>query len=170
MRNGYRALVCALLLAGGASAGSLPSVLRSPAAERCAGEILNLHGVWRAPEVFTPAYADWPLVAYLASLKTVEPNLAVVPVYSSEPFYFRSNHVVFVSTSFILQAGSEAELTEAIRTARVSVRSADLPHCGAMEAQAATGLVAAQRRLAAQVAEYEALSARRLKKRDGDGR
>lgn len=72
--------------------------------------------MWRSREVFLPAYADLETLVYLLSLGARQPGVAVVPVYGSAPIYFRSNHVVFLSTGFILKAGSESELTEVIQT------------------------------------------------------
>lgn len=140
------------------------------AAERCAGEISTMHGVWRSREVFLPAYGDLDLVVYLASLGSRHPGVAVVPMYSPEPICFRSNHVVFLSTGFILKAGSERELTDAIRSARVEVQSPILPACAAMAIWVPTSFADVRRRLAKRVAEYEDLTARRLRKRAEDVR
>jgi hypothetical protein len=138
--------------------------------ERCAGEISAMRGVWRPWQVFLPAYADLELVAYLASLGARHPGVAVVPMYSSEPTYFRSNHVVFLSTGFILKAGSEKELAEAIRTARVEVQSPILPACAAIAPRAPTSFADVRHRLAERVAGYEVMTARRLRRRATDAR
>ena len=148
-----------------AQAGSVVSASGSQLAARCAGEMMQLHGVWRSPETFLPAYADWQLVEYLASLRASEPGVPVLPVFSPEPVYFRSKDVVFVSTGFILGAGSERELTDAIRAAKLEVTSPELPHCGAVSVPGSGTLIEIQRKLAAAIADYQALNARRLHRR-----
>jgi len=128
-----------------------------------------MHGVWRSPQTFLPAYADLDLVSYLASLGFRHPGIAVVPVFSSEPVYFRGNHIVFLSTGFILQAAGEKELTEAIRNARVELQSTRvLPACAAMAPAAPADFSNIQRRLAEQTAAYQDVTARRLRRRDLD--
>ena len=84
-----------------APAASLPAIKRQAAEGRCASDIVTMRGVWRSPEVFLPAFADWELVQYLASLGRAE-GVAVLPVFSSEPACFRGNRIVFLSTGFIL--------------------------------------------------------------------
>ena len=158
-----------LAAAGPARADSL-----QPTAGRCAGEISALRGVWRPRQVFLPAYADLELVLYMASLGAREPGVAVVPVLSSEPLYFRSKKIVFISTGFILQAGSERELEEAIRTAPVEVQTRDLPACAAVATFGGAGIIQrapasfpdVRLRLAGQLAGYEDVTVRRLRKRD----
>jgi hypothetical protein len=110
-----------------------------------------MHGVWRPGQGFLPAYADLELVVYLASLQARHPGVAVIPVFSSEPVYFRGNHVVFLSTGLILKVGSEQALTDAIRGARVEVQTRDLPACAAMATWRPTSFAAVQQRLAGQV-------------------
>jgi hypothetical protein len=149
-----------------AGAGSLPAGGWDPGAERCGAEILALHGVWRPRQGFLPAYADLELVWYLASLGARERDVAVIPVYAPEPVYFRSGGVVFLSTGFILKAGGEKALTDAIRSARVEIRTEELPACAAMSPRAPASFADAVRRLAREVAEYEGATARRLRRRD----
>jgi hypothetical protein len=147
-------------------ADSLPTVRWEPAAERCASEISLMHGVWRSRQAFLPAYGDMDLVVYLASLGDRHTGVAVMPVFSSEAIYFRSKNIVFLSTGFILKAGSERELTEAIRRARVEVRTQELPACAAMTPWAPASFADVRRRLAGQVAGYEDVTVRRLRTRD----
>jgi hypothetical protein len=125
-----------------------------------------MHGVWGPGQVFLPAYADLELVAYLASLQARHPGVAVIPVFTSEPVYFRSNHVVFLSTGLILLAASERELTDAIRGARVEAQTRDLPACGAIVTRLPASFADVQRRLAGQVAGYRDVTVRRLRSRD----
>jgi len=73
---------------------------------------------------------------------------------------------VFLSTGFILQATSEAELTDAIRNARVEVQTRDLPACAAMAPWAPGSFSDVRLRLAGQVAGYEDVTVRRLRIRD----
>ena len=115
-----------------------------------------------------PAYGDWQLVLYVASLGAREQGVAVLPVYTSEPVYFRSNHIVFLSTGFILQATSERDLTEAIRNARVEVQTSDLPACAAMVPWLPVSFSDVRQRLARQVAGYEDVAVRRLRIRNTD--
>jgi hypothetical protein len=122
--------------------------------------------VWRPGQVFLPAYGDLELVLYVASLGAREPGVAVLPVLSSEPLYFRSNHIVFLSTGFILKAGSEKELTEAIRSARVEAQTPDLPACSKMTPSAPASFSDAKLRLAGQLAGYQDVTVRRLRRRD----
>jgi hypothetical protein len=167
MRNRLFPLVCLSLAAVGlACADSLPAGRWEPAAEQCAREITMMHGVWRPGQGFLPAYADLELVVYLASLPARHPGVAVIPVFGSEPVYFRGNHVVFLSTGLILKAGSEQALTDAIRGARVEVQTRDLPACAAMATWLPTSFAAVQQRLAGQVAGYGDVSVRRLRGRD----
>jgi hypothetical protein len=167
MRKRFFSMVgVSVVVAGLAGADSLPASRWDPVAERCANEITLMHGAWRPGQVFLPAYADLELVTYLASLPGRHPGVAVVPVYTAEPISFRSNHVVFLSTGLILKAGSERELSDAIRAARVEVQTRDLPACGAMATRPATSFVEVQQRLAAQVAGYASASVRRLRSRD----
>jgi hypothetical protein len=72
---------------------------------------LSMHGVWYTPTVYFQFYADADLIAYLTGISQ---DLIVLAVYSPEPIHFRRGEVVFVSTGFILQLRSEAELFEAI--------------------------------------------------------
>jgi hypothetical protein len=167
MKKCFLSMVCVSLAAAGLTcAESLPGGTREPAGERCAGEISALRGVWRPGQVFLPVYGDLELVLYVASLGAREPGVAVLPVLSSEPVYFRSNHVVFLSTGFILKAGSEKELTEAIRSARVEVRTRDLPACSTMTPSAPASFSDVRLRLAGQLAGYEDVTVRRLRRRD----
>jgi hypothetical protein len=160
-------MVCGSLAAAGlACPDSLPVGRGEPAGERCASEISALRGVWQSARVFLPAYGDLELVLYVASLGAREPGVAVLPVFAAEPVCFRSKHVVFLSTGFILKAGSERELTEAIRSARVEVQSRDLPACAAMTPRVPASLAEIRRRLAGQVAGYEDVTVRRLRRRD----
>jgi hypothetical protein len=130
-----------------------------------------MHGVWRPGQGFLPAYADLELVVYLGSLQARHPGIAVIPVFSSEPVYFRGNHVVFLSTGLILKAGSEQPLTDAIRGARVEVQTRDLPACAAtMTLLPASSFAAVQQRLAGQVAGYGDVSGRRLRSRSAGAR
>ncbi len=158
-------MMCICIAAALAQADSLPVASRQRSAERCAGEIASMRGVWRSPQVFMPAYGDLDLVLYVASLGAREPGLAVLPVFTSEPIYFRSNHIVFLSTGFILQATSEAELTDAIRNARVEVQTRDLPACAAMVPWVPGSFSDIRLRLAGQVAGYEDVAVRRLRTR-----
>ena len=170
MRKRLFSMVCvSLATAGLACADSLPAVKWEPAAERCAREITLMHGVWGPAQVFLPAYADLDLVVYLASLETHHPGIAVVPVFTSDPVYFRSNHVVFLSTGFILKVGSETELTEAIQNAPVEARTQDLPACAAMTPWATASFADVRRRLAGQVSGYQGVTVRRLRSRDTGG-
>jgi hypothetical protein len=167
MRNRPFSIICVSLAAVGlACADSLPASRWDPAAEGCAREITMMHGVWRPGQVFLPAYADLDLVAYLASLHARHPGVAVIPVFTSEPVSFRGNHVVFLSTGLILKAGSEGELTDAIRKARVEVQTRDLPACAAMVTWQPASFADVQRRLAGQVAGYGDVTVRRLRSRD----
>ncbi len=134
--------------------------------ERCAAEMSVLHGVWRSPEIFLPLYGDLELVTYLAARGGRDPGIAVLPVFSPEPLSFRSRHVVFLSTGLILKAASAKELAGAIRTAAIEVRTEALPACGALAPRATADLAGLQRRLAAQIAEYERLATRRMQRRD----
>jgi len=122
--------------------------------------------VWRPGQVFLPAYADLELVLYVASLGAREPGVAVLPVLSAEPVYFRSHHIVFLSTGFILKAESEKELTEAIRSARVEVQTRDLPACSTLAPSAPASFSDAKLRLAGQLAGYQDVTVRRLRRRD----
>jgi hypothetical protein len=167
MRKGFFSMVCVSLAAAGlACAESLPMGRLEPAGERCGGEISALRGVWRPGQSFLPAYGDMELVLYMASLGAHEPGVAVLPVFSSEPVYFRSNHIVFLSTGFILKAGNERELMEAIRSAPVEARTRDLPACAAMTPSAPASFSDVRLRLAGQVAGYEDVTVRRLRRRD----
>jgi len=160
-------VVCAVLAAVGLAWADSPSDGESgPAAERCAAEIFMMHGVWRSDQVFLPAYADLELVKYLASLPAREPGVAIIPVYAAEPIYFRSQQVVFLSTGFILQAGSEQILNAAIRGARIRSRTPDLPACAALPPSDPASLPELVGRLALKVAEYERMTSRRLRLRD----
>jgi hypothetical protein len=150
-----------LAAAGLACADSL-----QPVSERCAGEIFALRGVWRTGQVFLPAYGDLELVLYMASLGAREPGIAVVPAFSSKPVYFRSKHIVFISTGFILKAGSEKELVEAIRNAPVEVRTGDLAACAAMVPWVPASFPDVRLRLAGQLAGYEDVTVRRLRRRE----
>ncbi len=171
MRNRLFPLVCVSLAAVGlACADSLPAGKWEPAAEQCAREITMMHGVWRPGQGFLPAYADLELVEYLSSLQARHPGIAVIPVFTSEPVYFRSNHVVFLSTGLILKAGSEQALTDAIRGVRVEVQTRDLPACAATMTLPPASFAAVQQRLAGQVAGYGNASARRLRIRDTGAR
>jgi hypothetical protein len=167
MRNCFFSMVCVSLAASGlATSASLPMGRREPLAGRCAGEISIMRGVWRSGQVFLPAYGDMELVSYMASLGPREPGVAVIPVLTSEPIYFRSKNVVFLSTGFILKAGSEKELTEAIRTARVEVKTRELPGCAAMAPSVPSSFPDIHLRLAEQLAGYEDVTVRRLRSRD----
>jgi hypothetical protein len=169
MRKCLFSMVYVCLAAEGlAFADSLPVDSWEPAAVRCAGEISALRGVWRSRQVFFPAYGDLHLVVYLASLVARRPGLAVVPVFTSEPVVFRSNHVVFLSTGFILKAESESDLMEAIRSAPVEVQTQDLPACAAMDVApwVPASFHDLRLRLAGQLAGYEDVTVRRLRKRD----
>jgi hypothetical protein len=106
------------------------------------------------------------LVLYVASLGAREPGVAVLPVLAAEPIYFRSNHIVFLSTGFILKAGSERELVEAIRSAPVEVQTRDLPACASVAASAPASFSDVHLRLAGQLAGYEDVTLRRLRRRD----
>jgi hypothetical protein len=156
--------VC-LAVAGLAWADSLPTVRWEPPAERCANEITLMHGVWRGSQAFLPAYADLHLVEYLASLGARQAGVAVVPVFSSEAIYFRSDNIVFLSTGFILKAESETELTEAIQGARIEVRTRKLPACAAMTPWAPSSFADIRQMLAGQVSGYEDVTLRRLRSR-----
>jgi hypothetical protein len=134
-------------------------------AERCASEIGLMRGVWRSPQVFLPAYGDWELLRYVAGLGHRE-GVAVLPVLASEPFYFRSAHIVFLSTGFILKAANDRELTEAIRNARVEVRTRDLPDCMMMAPIAEESFPEIRLRLERQLARYQDVTVRRLRVRD----
>jgi len=161
-------MVClGLATTGLAPAASLPAVSRQPAS--CAGEVARMRGVWRSPQVFMPAYGDWELVLYLASLGPREQGVAVLPVFSSEPIYFRSSHIVFLSTGFILKAASENELLEAIRNAPPEVRTGDLPACSAMLPSTTVSFSDIQRRLTEQLAGYPDVTVRRLRIRNTNG-
>ncbi len=157
-------------MAAAASGGTLPVVQYTPAEQRCAAEITALRGVWRgdwrSPQTFTPAYADLQLVIYLSGLAGPEAGLAVVPIYAVEPLIFRSARIVFVSTGLVLQATSEQQLIHAIRDAPLQITSGALPHCGVMPLPAARDLEAVQRKLAAQLAQYQDLGVRTLRRRD----
>ena len=157
--------VC-LAAMGPSHADSLPVLMWEPAAVRCANEISLMHGVWRSRQAFLPAYGDLELVVYLASLGARQPGVAVLPVFSSESFYFRSNAIVFLSTGFILKAGSERELTEAIRRARVEARTQELPGCAAMTPWAPASFSDIRRKLEGQVAGYKDVTVRRLRIRE----
>ena len=148
-----------------APAATLPTDKAERAAGLCAAEVATVRGVWRSPTVFLPVFANWELVQYLASLGRAE-GVSVLPVYTSDPACFRSNHVVFLSTGFILKTTSELELIAAIRRARVQVQSPDLPSCVAMPASAPAGFSEIVRCLAAEVAAYQDLTARRLRVRE----
>jgi hypothetical protein len=166
MRHRLFSIVCIWVAAAGlACADSLPAGRWDPAAGQCAREITLMHGVWRPGQGFLPAYADLELVVYLASLQARHPGVAVIPVFTSEPVYFRSNHVVFLSTGLILRAESERELTDAIRAARVEAQTRDLPACAATMTALPTSFADVQRRLAGQVAGYGDASVRRLRSR-----
>lgn len=167
MRKRSFSMICVYLAAAGlACADAIPVGKWEPAAERCAGEVAALRGVWRSRLSFLPAYGDSKLVAYLASLGARQPGVAVLPVFTSEPIYFRSNHIVFLSTGFILRAASERELTEAIRSAPVEVRTRDLPGCAAMAQFVPASFPDVLLRLAGQVAGYEDVTVRRLRTRE----
>jgi hypothetical protein len=161
-------MVCVCLAAAGpASAEALSLGGREPAAERCAGEISAARGVWRSGQVFLPAYGDMELVMYLASLAAREPGVAVLPVFSSEPIVFRSNRVVFLSTGFILKAGSESELMQAIGSARVEFQTrSGLPACAAMTPSAPASFADVRLRLTGQLGGYQDVTVRRLHRRD----
>lgn len=165
MRRRLISAVTICLAACGACAESLPSNRWDPGAERCAGEISRLHGVWRREQAFLPAYGDLELVLYLAALGARQHGVAVVPVYASDPLCFRSAHVVFLSTGLILRAGSERELADAIRGARVEVHAGVMPACAAMTPRVSATLPDIQQRLAAQLAGYGDVIARRLRLR-----
>jgi hypothetical protein len=159
MRNGVFTLVTAGIFSLGIAAAE------SPAVAQCAGEIAAMHGVWAGPQSFLPVYGDWKVMAYLASVKGPQVRVPVVPVFSSEPLYFRSTHVVFVSTGFLLKVGSEQELAEAIEKAPLTVLSRSLPACTAIEPMADSGLAGLQERLAQQLAGYDDVTTRRLHRR-----
>jgi hypothetical protein len=165
----FPTMIVSLAATGLAWADSLPVLKWEPAAVRCANEISLMHGVWRSRQAFLPVYGDLELVVYLASLGARQAGVAVLPVFSPEAFYFRSNAIVFLSTGFILKAGSERELTEAIRRARVEVRTQELPGCAAMTPWAPASFADVRRRLAGQVAGYEDVTVRRLRRRDTGG-
>ena len=159
-------MICAALAAAGlACAESLPLGRAEPAGERCAGEISAMRGVWRSGQVFLPVYGDLELVLYVASLGAREQGVAVLPVLAFEPIHFRSKHIVFLSTGFILKAGSEKELTDAIRSAPVEVQTGDLPACSAMAPSAPASFSDIRLRLAGQLAGYEDVTVRRLRRR-----
>jgi hypothetical protein len=167
MRKCLFSIVCLFLAAAEpACADALSLGRREPAVERCTGEISELRGVWRPGQVFLPAYGDLELVSYLASLGASEPGIAMLPVLSAEPLVFRGNHVVFLSTGFILKARSEKELMEAIRSARVEVQTRDLPACSSMTPSAPASFADVRLRLAGQLAGYEDVTVRRLHRRD----
>ncbi len=158
--------VCGWLAAiSPADAGSLPKKA-APNETGCAGEVLALRGVWLSQQVFLPAFGDLDLLKYLASLGGRKAGVAVLPVLSSEPFYFRSDKVVFVSTGFILNAADERELIGAIQSARRKVRTRALPACAVLSPVASERLADIRQRLAAQVAEYEGTAALRLLRRE----
>jgi hypothetical protein len=159
--------ICLCATAGRlACAESLPTAKWEPVVEQCAREINLMHGVWRGGKVFLPAYADLTLVVYLASLQGRHPRIAVVPVFNPEPISFRGNHVVFLSTGLILRAGSEKELTEAIRGAKADTEARDLPACAAMAPLAAASFQDVHERLAGQMASYDDVTVRRLRRRN----
>jgi len=159
MRNG----VFTLLAVGIFSLGI--ATAESPAVSRCAGEIAAMHGVWAGPESFLPVYGDWNIMAYLASVKGPGIGVPVLPVFSAEPLYFRSAHVVFVSTGFLQKVGSEQELAEAIEKAPLNVLSRALPACTAIQPVADGGLAGLQERLSQQLAAYDDVTTRRLHRR-----
>jgi hypothetical protein len=167
MKKCLFSMVWVSLAAAGLACADSPAVSRrEPAGESCAVEISAMRGVGRPGQVFLPAYGDLELVLYMASLGAREQGVAVLPVLASEPIYFRSNHVVFLSTGFILKAGSERELTEAIRSARVEVQTRDLPACSTMAPPATVSFSDVRQRLAGQVAVYQDMTVRRLRRRD----
>jgi hypothetical protein len=160
MRNRVITLVGVGIFSVGISCGE------SRAVARCAGEIAAMHGVWVSPQSFLPVYGDWELMAYLGSVKGADTGVPVLPVFSPEPLYFRSAHVVFVSTGFILKARSEKELAEAIQKAPLTVLSRVLPACGAMTSSLPAGFAETQQRLQEHLAGYEDVTTRHLKRRD----
>ena len=164
----FVAVTWAWVAAAGLAAGAdrLPGRVWEPTAEQCASEIVTLHGVWHGEQVFLPAYADLELVRYLAGLGAREPGVAVIAVYAADAVYFRSQNVVFLSTGFILRAGSEGALREAIGRAPFGVRSGELAACAGMAVPAPASFADVVGRLGRAVAEYERLTARRLRRRE----
>jgi hypothetical protein len=142
----------------------------SPSVARCAADIAAMHGVWVSPQSFLPVYADWELAAYLASVKGAGIGVPVLPVFSPEPLYFRSAHVVFVSTGFLLKAASRQEIAEAIATAPLAVVSRALPACAAIGPSLSGDFAGMKRRLTEQLSGYDDVTTKRLRRRDSETR
>jgi hypothetical protein len=159
MRNAVFTLVTAGIFSLGVATAESPSV------SRCAGEIGAMHGVWAAPESFLPVYGDWKIIAYLATVKGPGIGVPVLPVFSPEPLYFRSAHVVFVSTGFLLSVRSDQELADAIDSAPLTVLTRALPACSAIKPIADGGLAGVQERLSQQLTAYDEVTTRRLHRR-----
>jgi hypothetical protein len=120
------------------------------------------------PQSFLPVYGNWELMTYLASVKGAE-AAPVLPVFSPNPLVFRSAHVVFVSTGLILKAESETALADAIRQAPLTVLSRELKGCTAI-APLTAGLGEVQQHLAEQLAGYNDMTTRHLRRRDPETR
>jgi hypothetical protein len=106
--------------------------------DELAWQAMSMHGVWYRPAVYLQFYADPDLVAYLTEISQ---DLIVLAVYSSEPIHFRRGEVVFVSTGFILQLRSEAELLEAMASDGVcALRPGDAARFSAAQAKLALGI------------------------------
>lgn len=89
--------------------GDLPPALARRYA--LAWEVISTHGVRYTPDVYLQFYADADLVAYLTGISS---DLVVLAVFSPTPIHFRRGDAVFISTGFILESRSEAELFEAL--------------------------------------------------------
>ena len=172
-------IACVCVAAAGLAGAEPPAVAPyMPAFDRCAGEILALHGVWLAGQTYLPVFGDMQLVEYLASLRGAattdgQPGPAIVPVYSSNAIHFRNRNIVFLSTGFILRAGSERELTAAVQletrhrpAPKRGVQSVALPGCVAPGAAAPAGFADVRLRLAVEVAEYQDFTTPRLRRRE----
>ncbi len=166
MRKYVLIAVCICLASAGPAAAGSPPKTTTPSETGCADEVLALRGVWLPQQVFLPAFGDLDLLKYLASLGGRKAGVAVLPLLSSEPVYFRSDKVVFVSTGFILNASGETELAGAIQSARRKVRTPALPSCAVMSTARSERFADVRQRLAAQVAAYEGIGALRLLRRE----
>jgi hypothetical protein len=148
-------LYCAgLIIAGWANAATEVSLAEPTAANSRVLEAMAHHGVWFSNSVYLRFYADQGLIDYLGSLTGVEEHdIAILPVFSSEPVHFRRGHLIFVSTGLILQAHDEVEFLRAVQS--------EMPTAGG----SAQGFQALQARLATQIAQYLEATSPHLRRR-----
>jgi hypothetical protein len=103
-----------------------------------AWQVMSMHGVWYTPDVYLQFYADADLVTYLTGISS---DLVVLAVSSPAPIHFRRGEAVFISTAFILESRSEAELFEAMaRDGVCPVFPEDPDRFSAVQAKLALGI------------------------------